>query len=179
MEGREQEQENQSERHGNDNQKPLRGRLEMLELTAPVEDISRRPLHLGLDGLLRLAHKTSDIAAPHVHSHDRPPLNVLALDFTGTFLEGQIRQTPQGDRPSLRVHNPDRLDPLGIVAPRWRQTHLDRKSGVFLEAGSRGRITQKRSHGRSPQRGNDVENVRRLDSVARQLVTLHQNFQHR
>ena len=105
------QEENQQHGHGNDDRQPPRGRLQVLELAAPVEDVTWRAGDLGLDRRLGFGHEPGNITVSNVHAHVNPALDVLALDLAGPLLHGNVGQVFQRDRAALIINDPDRADP--------------------------------------------------------------------
>ena len=72
--------EHEQKRDRNSNQQSSRGLLRVFELAAPRYEISRRSFDLQGDCLLRVVHKTTDVAALDVAHDHRTPQRILTRD---------------------------------------------------------------------------------------------------
>src|SRR3546814_18025453 len=88
---------------GNHQHQTLAGRLEVLELTTPIEILAGREAHLPVDRLPRISNDTGNIAATHIGLNHDASLAVLAADLVGTIGTADVTNALEGHEPTIGV----------------------------------------------------------------------------
>src|SRR3546814_5152227 len=76
------QEDDQHETGRNHQHQPLAGRLEILELTTPIEIMAGRKAHLPVDRLPRIGDDTGNVASTHIGLNHDAPLAVRSEEHT-------------------------------------------------------------------------------------------------
>src|SRR3546814_3264120 len=148
---------------GNHQHQPLAGRLEVLELTTPIEILAGREAHLPVDRLPRISNDTGNIAATHIGLNHDASLAVLAADLVGTIGNADVCNALEGHEPTIGEGHRNLCQRLQIGACHIRQADGDRKKPVTLDNHS--------GHKSEEGGGNSVLNGLGSDAEPRHDVT--------